>query len=114
MQDALGQKRFKDLSLEQVAKVYLKVCKTCELTLRMEEWRAAGDAALDRYGTDYATMRRIEAEIFRARKGEKWTQRAEAYPQAITMLDDEEGFKYLTRAESARMKTEKCRRSRCS
>ena len=57
----------------------------------------------------HAAMRGIEAEIFRARTGEKWTQRAEAYPQAITMLDDEEGFKHLTRAEKARRKTEKCK-----
>ena len=71
-----------------------KFCKECELTLRLGEWRAARDAALDRYGTDYATMRKIEAETFRARKGENQTRRGEAYQQALTMLGDEEDFKY--------------------
>ena len=63
-----------------------KFCKECELTLRLGDWRAARDAALDRYGTDYATMRKIEAETFRARKGENQTRRGEAYLQALTML----------------------------
>ena len=86
-----------------------KFCKECELTLRLGEWRAARDAALDRYGTDYATMRKIEAETFRARKGENQTRRGEAYQQALTMLGDEEDFKYLTRVEKARRKTVKCK-----
>ena len=109
VQDALGQKRFQDLQWDELKKACRKICKDCELMLRLEEWRAAGDAALDRYGADYATMRQIEAGIYRAHKGESHSRRGEAYQQAIKMLGDDEDFKYLTRAEQARRKTQKCK-----
>ena len=41
VQDALGQERLKDLSREEVAKLCQKVCKECEVKLRLEEWHAA-------------------------------------------------------------------------
>ena len=109
VQDTLGQKRLKDLSRAEVVRLYQKVRKECELKLRLEEWHAAGISALERFGIDYATMAKIELEIYRLRKDENRTRRAEAYQQAITMMGDEEEFKYLSRAENARRKTEKCK-----